>query len=357
MIELQSINGLQNIYNIFKQKISSDNKKLLIFDEIQIIPKWERFIRIIYERDKDINIIITGSNRDLLSSELSSRLAGRSIEYKIFPFNFKEFLLYHKINIKNKNDYLKNKEIIDKLYYKFFKYGGLPEIFSINTEFTKYTYLNGIINKIILDDIIKRFNVKNIQLLEGVLIYILSGIGNITVINRLTNKIEAIKNISINQKTIKDYISYFIKSFTLFDIPKLNWKLSRVFESTKKYYSIDLGIISAKTSNFDNIESKKLENLVFLHLLQKQSPIYFGQDNLNKEIDFITQENNFFNRYQVSKTLTPDNTNREINNLVLCNKYLQKGENFIISEDPSNHITYKNTDIHIKNIVEFLLDI
>jgi len=356
LLELQNLKGISLIYSTFRKEISQNKKKLIIFDEIQLIPEWERFIRSIYERDNDINIIITGSNSDLLSSELSSKLAGRSIEYRIFPFSFKEFLVYKNFIIKEKKDYFRYKEKIDTLYYKFFKYGGLPEIFSINSESAKYTYLEGIVNKIILDDIVKRFKIKNIALLEEVMNYVISGIGNIIFASKLTNKIKNIKNISIKQSTITEYISYFIKSYTLFEIHKFQWKQSRVFEKTKKYYSIDLGIINTRTTSYNNIDSYKLENLVFLQLLRKNKYIYFGQNELGKEIDFIVPNNKVFDKYQIAQTITPDNINREYGNLILADKHLSKGKNFLITNDNTEKITYKGIIIHKINIIEFLLD-
>jgi len=351
-LSLQNLEGLQKIWDTFKQKVSSKGQKIIIFDEIQVISNWDKFIRSIYEKESNISLFLTGSNSKLLSSELGSNLAGRFINFSILPFSFKEFLIFKNINPQNKREF----EKINLLYSEYFSYGGLPEIFSIFSDSAKKSYHEGIIKKVILDDIVKRFNIRNISLLEELLSYLLANIGNLTFISKLTQKINFIKKTNYLQSTILDYIQYFLNTFALFSVNKFNWKQNRVFETTKKYYSIDLGLIDSFSESLVNIKNQKLENLVFLHLKNKRKKIYFAQDDLNKEINFITKEKFGFNKYQVCLQLTPENQIREFQNLVLINKYLKKGKNYLITEDKNEIIKYKNLEINVINIIDFLLD-
>ena len=353
----QNLKGLELIWNTFKQKISQKGKKLVIFDEIQIIPKWDKFIRSLYEKDKEVSLFLTGSNSKLLSSELGSNLAGRFIEFSIHPFSFKEFITFNHLDIKNKTDFLRKSQKIHELYNEYFNYGGLPEIFSITTPSAKKSYHEGIIKKVILDDIIKRFNIKNISLIEELLSYLLAGIGNITFASKLTNKINSIKKSNVSQNTILEYIQYFLNTFALIPINKFDWKQSLVFETTKKYYSIDIGLIDSISESLVNINTQKLENLVCLHLKQKNKKVFFAQDNLGKEIDFIVPKKKTYDKYQVCSKLTPDNKKRELGNFILADKYLKSGNNFLVSEDESQVIKYKNTKIKIINIIDFLLEL
>ncbi|HPO05623.1 MAG TPA: ATP-binding protein [Candidatus Gracilibacteria bacterium] len=354
LLSHQNLEGLNLIWQSFNNNISEKGPKLVIFDEIQLIPNWQNFIRTLYEKEKDLSIFLTGSNSEMLSSELGSALAGRYIEFHILPFSFSEVLALKNIYIKDRNDYWRQEKDIVATFTDFYNFGGLPEIYSINGDSARKSYYEGIIKKVILDDIIKRFKVKNIGLLEELFSYLLGGIGNVTLISKLTNKINSIKNLQITQNTIIDYVKYFKQCFALFDLAKFDWKQSKIFNTTKKYYCIDLGVLNCFSESLVNIDSKKLENLVFLHLKKKHPMIYFGQDNLGKEIDFIVpKENGKFDKYQVCQQLTPDNQAREIGNLELANNYLKTGNTFLITEKESRYLP--NSNIQQINIIEFLL--
>jgi len=208
LLSHQNLEGLNLIWQSFNNNISEKGPKLVIFDEIQLIPNWQNFIRTLYEKEKDLSIFLTGSNSEMLSSELGSALAGRYIEFHILPFSFSEVLALKNIYIKDRNDYWRQEKDIVATFTDFYNFGGLPEIYSINGDSARKSYYEGIIKKVILDDIIKRFKVKNIGLLEELFSYLLGGIGNVTLISKLTNKINSIKNLQITQNTIIDYVKY-----------------------------------------------------------------------------------------------------------------------------------------------------
>jgi len=347
---------LNKIYQLFKVEIAHPGKMLLIFDEIQNVRDWDAFIRTIYEMEDQIEIVITGSNSELLSSEISSKLAGRFISFFIYPFSFKEFLTYHRLVILDDIDFIRKQDQIKQLFHQYVTFGGLPEIFSISTENAKKSYLMGIISKVILDDIVKRFSIKHPHIIEKVIHYIILNTGNLTAFTRIANYLKN-QHISVSQDTIIMYVQYIMKTYALYDVQKFDWKQQRIFETTKKYYVVDTGLINFFDSTTQNY-SKQIENIVFLQLRKSQESVYFGHLKSGKEIDFITKnEDSTFDKYQITVTLTNENQKRELSPFNVADQYLAKGENYLISFDDNEEVVhYQNTSIVRKNIFRFLLN-
>ena len=301
-----------------------------------------------------MEIILTGSNSGLLSSELGSNLAGRFIEFFILPFSFSEYLRYSKLNIKSESDYNRHQDKIRSLFYEYIKYGGLPEHFSITTEKAKYSYLEGIINKVILDDIIKRFSVKNTFLIEKILYYLTSNIGNIISYSRVKGYIKNL-GLEIKQDTIVNYIEYLLKSFALFEVSKFDWKSKRIFAGSKKYYSIDPGMVNLYKGLSNNF-SKQLENLVYIELKRRDEVKNIHYASNGKEIDFITEtKKDIFNKYQICQELTNTNKDRELKAFSIVDKYLHKGENTLITlEDYEEKLNFNGVKINKRNLIKYL---
>jgi hypothetical protein len=345
---------LDTFYRVFRSEIADDKKKLLIFDEIQNVNNWDRFIRTIYETDHDVEIILTGSNSRLLSSEIGSNLAGRFIELSILPFDFTEYLRYMGVKIFNAADYFRNQEKIHYHFSQYVKFGGLPEILSINSETARFSYIEGIISKVILDDIIKRFNIKHTTVVEKTLFYLFSAIGNIISFTKISNYLKRL-DISIKNETLIKYIQYMLTTFAIYETNKFDWKLGKLFGTTRKYYAVDTGVVNLYPRMVSNY-SKQLENIVFLKLKRNRKQINFGALPSGKEIDFITQtDNGEFEKYQVTQTLHKDNYDRELSSFILQDTYLKDGENILLTLDENEEeIDYQDAKVLKKNLIRWL---
>lgn len=337
-------------------------KKLLVFDEIQLVQDWDKLLRTLYEFGKDINIVITGSNSDLLSSELSSRLAGRFVAMEVQPFSFKEFLLYRGISIESKKELSRHEDEIKDHFYQYIRFGGLPETFSITSDDAKRSYLEGLISKVILDDVIERFNVRNPSLIEKILSYILVNIGKVVSFVKIANHLKQLDR-STKQGTIINYVDYLSKTFAISELQRFSWKSQRVFDSSKKYYAADVAL-SYLYHDLSNNFSHRLENLVYQKLRRDKqfSSIYYGYDD--QEIDFISldRKNNLFEKYQVCKELTEDNRDREFGSLVYSDAYTKNSENFLLSLEDRSELVEElipSASVQIKqeNLIEWLLDL
>lgn len=357
---LRTVKTPEDLNEILEYFLATSNpkaKKLLIFDEIQNIHDWDKFIRTIYELNSNNmqEIIITGSNSELLSAELGSNLAGRFIEFRIQPFLFKEYIKYNSLEVNSEADYYRLKPQINSLFYSYMKFGGLPEVLQIIDDDTKQSYLTGILSKVVLDDIVKRFKVRNSDLLDMLLKYLLSNIGNHSSMLKL-QKYLASQSFKIDINTLFKYINYYPKTFVLYDLLEFNWKNSKVLNINKKFYAVDTGVANLHPPSVGNF-SKQLENLVYLQLLSKYDPPDIFYANTNKcEIDFIVQQPSSILKIQVTQELNTDNEARELGSFAKVDKYLNSGENLLISlDDVEEVINYKKIKIRKVNLIKWLL--
>ena len=351
----RKIEILREIYEVYLNWLKPVWRIYLFLDEIQLIQWWESFVRTIYEQNNDIEIFLTWSNSDLLSSEISSSLSWRFIEFNIFPLDFREYLEFNWFIISNEIELIKYKKDINNLFDRYLQFWGLPEILELKNDEQIKWYLKSVFTKIIIDDIVKRFGIRNIELLELLNKYIITNIWWILSYKKIENALK-MYSYNISSQTLSDYIEFIKKWFIIYDVSKFDWKIKHIFNNFKKYYVLDLWIREVEKINFENDLSRKIENLVFMKLFMQDNEIYYGQDEKGKEIDFIVLNNNKFDKYQVVINLTLENEVRELWNFVLWNKYID-WTNFLITTDNSTEIlNYKWVEIKKINIINFLLD-
>ena len=337
LAKVNNAEQLDLVFQLFMNEIAEDGKRLVVLDEIQLVTDWDKFVRTIYEKYRNIEIVLTGSNSELLSSEIGSNLAGRFIEIQILPFDFKEFLRIREFDVKKESDYYENGNKINGMFKEFLEFGGLPELISINSEKAKKSYLEGVLSKVVLDDIVERFNVRQVSVVESVMKFLFVGAGNITSYARI---VAHLKNAGFEMKsdTVANYVDYIIKTFAVYSLEKLEYKQSRVFSSIKKFYSVDTA--------FPSIYGGYLQ-------------LYFGQNESGKEIDFVvTDKNRSFTNYQVTVTLNDSNKERELSSFVSIDRYISNGKHILLSTDTDEGvIEYSGVKIQRQNIVKWLLDI
>lgn len=342
---------LDRIFTIFSQT-TVNGRRLAIFDEIQNVRNWDRFIRTLYEREDDLEIILTGSNSELLSAELGSNLAGRFIEFFLFPFSFREFLLYRNEVPKNGREFDRRLPAMNRLFNEYLGYGGLPEVFDIPSGEAKLSYLSGVLTKVVLDDVVRRFRVEHVGLLEKLLTYLLATVGNITSYAALVKKSAAL-GVPLKNSTVMDYVSYLQKSFALFEAGKFSWKQSRHFTTSRKYYAVDTGLASIVRPVEEN-RSFRLENIVFLELKRRGAKVFYGSSDSGREIDFLARTGEGWQQYQVTDTLTDENHRRELGAFALAAPYLG-GDRVLLSLDTvDDTIRYEGADVRRQNLVRWL---
>ena len=231
------------------------NKKIYLFlDEIQEVEDWEKWIDRIKEK---FSIIITGSNSQMLSSEISSILTGRSININLFPFSFEEYLNYKKIVIKdiNLDKNLQNK--IKRYFNEFLLNGGMPKMILNNEKII----LRELYENIIYRDIIRRFNPNLTKPIKEISTYLLSNVSS-DISLRTLSKVSGIKNLGV----LGEILSSFEKAFLFFTINKFDYSIKKQIQNPRKIYSIDLGFPNNLGFKFSENEGNILENFVAISL-------------------------------------------------------------------------------------------
>ncbi len=356
LLDITTPKALYDVVTTFETHIAQGERQLIILDEIQNVEQWDRVVRTLYEKKKKTDFIITGSNSSLLSSELGSHLSGRYIEFFILPFNFCEYLAYHDVHIKTETEFYKSIAQVEKHFSNFVQFGGLPETFDIVNYKAKYSYLEGIVSKIILDDIVRRYNIRQVAILENVFHYLMNNNANIVSYKKITNLIRN-QDVTLKGDTVSTYIDYLESAFALFPTSKFDWKADKVFSTSKKCISIDTGIVNLYDSVVNQYPSL-LENIVYLHLKRAGGPIYYGALPNGREIDFIVKsQNREFCKYQVCTNLTKENEERELGSFCIAHKHQGPKGNYILTMDQSEDtvINYSGTDVTKIYIPKWLL--
>lgn len=191
----------KKLNNYIKEKITDDKKYYIFFDEIQNVDKWEKVVNSL-RATKNTSIFITGSNSDLLSSDLATHIAGRYVSFKITPFTFDEVCKL--LNITDNRD-------IEDVFNDYIKWGGMPQRFMQKDDISIKTYLNDIYDSIIIKDIVKRFNIKDIDLLNRIVTYILTTLSQVFSPDSLKKYMQSdSRNVSL--ETLYNYLDYITRA-------------------------------------------------------------------------------------------------------------------------------------------------
>ena len=332
---------LENYVNRISQDL--EGKIYLLFDEIQEIESWEKSINS-FLIDYDCDIYITGSNSKLLSGELATYLTGRYIEIKIYPFSFMEFFEY-KLDTSDE-------KFIDKdaLFNDYLNHGGMPFTLQLDEEEDVYQYLLDTYNSILYKDLLKRYPINNPDLIERLLEYIMSNVGNILSANNITNYLKHEK-ITTSNKTISNYLRYLENSSLIHKVRQENIKTKKLLSVNEKYYITDQGFIKAIMGINDKNYGHILENIVFMELLRCGYDVYVGRSNTN-EVDFVARKNQTQIYVQVSYYMnTKETIEREFK---LLENIKDNYPKYIVTMDK---IDYSRNGIKHFNIINFLMSL
>jgi len=307
---------LQSYAELFEQR-----QPVCFFDEIQIIPGWEKFARRI--ADAGYRCFISGSNAEMFSSNIATTLGGRYIIKEIQPLSFKEFLVFNNFYPEKNYEYSSQQIKIKKFFEEYFRYGGFPEI-SFLSE--KKEFLSTLFQKVFYNDISVRHNLKNNLLLKLLIKKIAESVNSEVSYNRLKNIIKS-TGAKAGTATVAEYITFLREAFLVYGINNYTAKFAEK-ETKKKYYFADNGILNLFLIEQD---TKLLENMVFIELKRRYGDdIYFYKRNY--ETDFFVSEHKFL--FQVSYSLNNyDTRKREINSLKQALKELSIKEALIITYD------------------------
>lgn len=325
--------------NYVKSKIQDNNKYYLFFDEIQNVRDFEKVVNS-FRATLNVSIFLTGSNSKVLSGDLATHLAGRYIKIKMMPFTFSEYL-----ELQESQGIEKNK---DEAFLEYLEWGGMPQIYNSQSVIERKMYLRDLYNTVILKDIIERNNVRDVNLLNRVIQFIMENIGGVISANSITKFLKS-DNISTSVDTVLNYIEYINNSMISSKASRYNIRGKSVMALLEKYYLIDLGLLQLKSTPIEKKVGGRLENIVYNELIARGYDVYIGKTD-NGEVDFVVED--FENRFyiQVADYLSSDAViDREFG------AYKNVADNFPKYVLTMDKINYSQNGIIHKNIVDWLL--
>jgi uncharacterized protein len=305
--------------------------KVLLFDEMQIVDGWERYVR--QKLDEGYQLVITGSNAALLNKELGTRLTGRQITKELFPFSYREF-----------NQFKQLKPSVDSLK-QYLHTGGFPEF--VKQEINEI--LNHVFDDILIRDIAVRYGLREVKTLQRLALYLVSNVGNLITANRLKSMFEV-----GSTNTITEYLAYLEDSYLFHLVPKFSYSQRKQMVNPRKVYTIDTGMITVNSGSFTDDDGRKLENLVYLHLRKMFKEIYYFSER--KECDFVIFKNGApVDAIQVCFDLNADNLDRELDGLLAALTELKLKEGRIVTFNQKEEYEKDGCTIKVIPCHEYLL--
>lgn len=322
---------------IFSKTNNLNGKIYLLFDEIQKVKNWEVSLNS-YRVDLECDIYITGSNSQLLSGELATLISGRYISINMLPFSFKELIQYYDEMHENIDEI--------KLFEQYLSHGGFPGLLNYENE-EKEKYLYDLYSTIVLNDILYKNKVKDLDLLERLMEFMISNIGQLFSANSISKYIKN-ENRKTTPHTIINYMDYARNAFIFYQIKRENIKQKRKLLIFDKYYLVDSGFYFIFNGSTQRNWGQLLENIVFLELIRQGYSITIGKIQ-DLEVDFVCRKANQIKYIQVSQSILDENTRkREFKSLEKISDSYPK---YVISMDSFDFSA--NGIIHL-NIIDFL---
>lgn len=331
------------LHEYILKKASEIKKKCYIFlDEIQEVKDWEKCINSLRVNEEyDFDIYITGSNAKLLSGELSTYLAGRYVEFVIYPFSFKEFLETLKS--------IQQDVFTREAFQKYVKFGGMPFLYNLAfEEEASLQYLKDIYSSIILKDITQGNKIRDTDLLERIISYLIMNVGNNFSATSISKFFKS-ENRKVSVETILNYIKATEESFLIYKVSRDDLIGKKILNVNEKYYIADHGIREAIFESNQRDINQIFENIIYLELLRKGYNVKVGKMN-NLEVDFVCTKGNEKIYIQVAYLLaSPETIEIEFSLLEKINdnypKYVISMDEFDMSRNGIRHI----------NIIDFLM--
>lgn len=327
----------KDMYNDIKSAISGKGRCYLILDEVQEIKGWEKVLNDLLEND-DVDIYVTGSNSKLMSGEISTYLTGRYVSIPAYTLSLREYLTF------------KGKDISDgkAMLDEYIRYGGFPviAISSFETK-TAYQVVEGIYSSVIIRDISKRHKIRNKELFDRVVKYIIENVGKTFSANTVVKFLKNEKR-ELSVETVYNYIKWLEEAFIIYPCQRYDIQGKAVLKTFEKYYLSDISLKYSQMGFDSKMLSAMLENIVFLEMKRRGYDVYIGK-NKDKEIDFIAQRREEKIYAQVCVKL-PEDSDRETANLMEIKDHYHK---YVVCYD--SLASGNDNGVEIVNIIDFLL--
>ncbi|MDV7743816.1 MULTISPECIES: ATP-binding protein [Enterococcus] len=334
----QVVTDAEKFRDVLAPLIPQDEEKVyFLFDEIQLVDGWQRVVNGI-KTSFNCELVITGSNANMLSGELATLLSGRYIEIPIYPLSFDEFLTV--------KDIAKDSRFVDQAYQEYEKYGGFPSVV-LADERIKDTILSGIFDTIVLNDVALRAGVKDATVLKALIRFLSDNVGQLVNASRIANTLKS-EGITTSTHTINRYLDLLEHGYLFYRAQQYDIRGREYLRTNGKYFIIDSGLRRNAVGRKDGNYINRLENIVYVELLRRGYLVDVGRLD-NQEIDFVAKKLDETLYIQVTYELP--NNNRETDNLL----HIKDNHKKIVITGKYYEINQVD-GIPIQYIVDWLLD-
>ena len=292
---IENHNDLDSFIKAYKAKLKPQGRIYVFIDEVQEIEGWERVVNSLSQDfSEEYELFITGSNSKMLSGELSTLLSGRYVEFHIFPLSYLEYITVHNMD-EGKQSYL-----------QYMNDGGYPELIHFHSSEMKRNYISALKDTILLKDIINRYTIRDVRLLEDLFAYLCNNTSNLLSVSNITNFIKS-RGRKTSYDTVSAYLGYIENVFLAHRAVRYNIRGKDILAGSCKYYMNDLSFKNHLYGGFASGIGYQLENLVYIDLLRNGYDVYVGTIN-DKEIDFVAMKNDRTIYIQVAYILADEDT-------------------------------------------------
>lgn len=333
------IKEAMDLYEYIKEQIRDEAKYYLFFDEIQNVGQFEKAVNS-FRATMNVSIFITGSNSRLLSGELATLLSGRYVSFRIMPFRFREVCELRGIDLQS---------VPESELMEYINWGGMPQRFQFHTEEETKVFLTDLYNSIVLRDIFQRGQVKDVEILNRLVEYLVNHPSQTFSPTSITKYFESI-NRKISTETIYNYIEHITSAMIMNKAMRYDIRGKRILTRFDKYYLTDAGLGRIKNTGFKLEIGALLENVVYNELLVRGYEVYVGKTQ-KSEVDFVAVRDGKREYYQVAYLLASDEVvEREFGAYRCVEDNFPK---YVISMD---RLDFSREGIIHRNLTDFLLE-
>lgn len=338
--EFSAIRTSEDLSAYIIPRLHPDVTNYLFIDEVQDIEGFEHTLRSLQAQDS-CDIFITGSNATMLSSELSTYLAGRYIEFHIHSLTYQEYLTFQRVEASTQS--LRN----------YLTFGGLPYLSNLpQQQEIVFEYLGNVFSTILLKDIVKREGIRNVDFLESLVLYTADNVGNLFSANNISRYLKS-QRVNISPLQVINYLRSLQQAYLIHKVRRIEVAGLKMFEIGDKYYFEDLGLRNCHLGfNLQRDIHKLIENAVYLHLLHCRFEVFTGQQSGGREVDFVARRGDMIIYIQATYLLSDDTTRqREFGNLLAIRNNYPK---YVVSLDEwtSGSITDGIQHLHLATFLQ-----